>query len=150
MTDQTGNDGGEPEGQDASPAAVDATASVTSPVSGVSEAITAGASFLLTATNWRARKLRRGVRIELPAYLGVQCSWFMAFGLQLVLFPYLITGRGHLHPHTFTAGCRHVVHVYFMIVAAYCFHPAPFCRSVYSVTLLRSPCRVLWQGRYRH
>jgi len=97
VTDQTGNEAGEPEEPETSPAAVDATASVTSPVSGVSEAITAGASFLVTATNWRARKLRRGVRIELPAYLGVQCSWFMAFGLQLVLFPYLITGRSHLH-----------------------------------------------------
>lgn len=75
----------------------DAAASVTSPVSGVNEAITAGASFLATATNWRARKIRREVKVELPAYLGVQCSWFMAFGLQMVLFPYLITGRDHLH-----------------------------------------------------
>ena len=74
-----------------------AAGDVTSPVSGVSEAIGAGASLLSTATHWRAKRLRRGVKIELPAYLMVQCSWFMAFGLQMVLFPYLITGRDHLH-----------------------------------------------------
>ena len=74
-----------------------AAGDVTSPVSGVSEALGAGASLLSTATHWRARQLRRGVKIELPAYLMVQCSWFMAFGLQMVLFPYLITGRDHLH-----------------------------------------------------
>ncbi|MEQ9506300.1 MAG: MFS transporter [Hyphomonas sp.] len=77
--------------------AEEASESVTSPVSGLSEALGAGASFLATATHWRAMRLRRGVKIELPAYLGVQCSWFMAFGLQMVLFPYLITGRDHLH-----------------------------------------------------
>ena len=38
-------------------------------------------------------KKPRRVRFELPAYLVVQASWFMAFGLQLVLFPYLITQR---------------------------------------------------------
>ena len=75
----------------------DAVGDVTSPVSGVSEALGAGASLLSTATHWRAKRLRRGVRIELPAYLMVQCSWFMAFGLQMVLFPYLITGQDHLH-----------------------------------------------------
>ncbi len=95
MTNQT------PPGDDDYPAARetpgDAQADTTSPVSGLSEAITAGASLLVTADGWRARRLRRGVKIELPAYLGVQCSWFMAFGLQLVLFPYLITGRGHLN-----------------------------------------------------
>ena len=74
-----------------------AAGDVTSPVSGVSEALGAGASLLSTATHWRAKRLRRGVKIELPAYLMVQCSWFMAFGLQMVLFPYLITGRDHLH-----------------------------------------------------
>lgn len=74
-----------------------ASESVTSPVSGVSEAIGAGASLLASATHWRAKQIRREVKIELPAYLAVQCSWFMAFGLQLVLFPYLITGRDHLH-----------------------------------------------------
>lgn len=97
MTRETGNSGEESSAQHAGPVAGDAAASVISPVSGVNEAITAGASFLASATNWRARKLRRGVKIELPAYLGVQCSWFMAFGLQMVLFPYLITGRNHLH-----------------------------------------------------
>jgi len=74
-----------------------AAANVASPVSGVSEALTAGASLLSTATHWRARRIRRVVRVELPAYLLVQCSWFMAFGLQMVLFPYLITDAGHLH-----------------------------------------------------
>jgi MFS family permease len=74
-----------------------ASESVTSPVSGLSEALGAGASFLVSATHWRAKRLRREVKIELPAYLAMQCSWFMAFGLQMVLFPYLITGRNHLH-----------------------------------------------------
>ncbi len=74
-----------------------ASESVTSPVSGISEALGAGASLLVSANHIRARRLRRGVKIELPGYLAVQCSWFMAFGLQLVLFPYLITGRDHLH-----------------------------------------------------
>lgn len=74
-----------------------ASESVTSPVSGLSEALSAGASLLVSANHLRARRLRRGVKIELPGYLAVQCSWFMAFGLQLVLFPYLITGRDHLH-----------------------------------------------------
>ena len=77
--------------------AEDAAEDITSPVSGVSEAIGAGASLLATANHWRARQLRRGVKIELPAYLMVQLSWFMAFGLQMVLFPYLITGKEHLH-----------------------------------------------------
>jgi len=74
-----------------------ASESVTSPVSGISEALGAGASLLASANHWRARRLRRGVKIELPGYLAVQCSWFMAFGLQLVLFPYLITSRDHLN-----------------------------------------------------
>ncbi|MFN7179700.1 MFS transporter [Hyphomonas sp.] len=74
-----------------------ASESVTSPVSGVSEALGAGASLLVSATHLRALRLRQLVKIELPGYLAVQCSWFMAFGLQLVLFPYLITGREHLH-----------------------------------------------------
>ncbi len=38
-------------------------------------------------------KKTRRLRFELPAYLVVQASWFMAFGLQIVLFPYLITQR---------------------------------------------------------
>tara|TARA_R110000803_G_scaffold64932_8_gene126073 strand:- start:1204 stop:2655 length:1452 start_codon:yes stop_codon:yes gene_type:complete len=75
----------------------EAVGDVTSPISGISEALGAGASLLSTATHWRAKRLRRGVSIELPAYLMVQCSWFMAFGLQMVLFPYLITGKDHLH-----------------------------------------------------
>jgi MFS family permease len=77
--------------------AEEASERVTSPVSGLSEALGAGASFLVSANHLRAKRLRRGVKIELPGYLAVQCSWFMAFGLQLVLFPYLITGRDHLH-----------------------------------------------------
>lgn len=77
--------------------AEDAAEDISSPVSGVSGAIGAGASLLATANHWRARRLRRGVKIELPAYLMVQLSWFMAFGLQMVLFPYLITGQEHLH-----------------------------------------------------
>lgn len=66
---------------------------VTSPVSGIDTALNAGVSFLQTAQNVRARRLRRGVHVELPAYLFVQSSWFMAFGLQMVLFPYLITNK---------------------------------------------------------
>lgn len=52
----------------------EAASDVTSPVSGVSEALTAGASLLSTASHWRARRIRRVVKIELPAYLLVQCS----------------------------------------------------------------------------
>jgi MFS family permease len=77
--------------------AEEAAGDVSSPVSGISEALGAGASLLSTATHWRAQRIRRVVKIELPAYLLVQCSWFMAFGLQMVLFPYLITGQKHLH-----------------------------------------------------
>ena len=84
--------------------AEDAAEDVSSPVSGVNEALGAGASFLATATHWRAKRLRRGVKIELPAYLLVQLSWFMAFGLQMVLFPYLITGQEHLHLDGFALG----------------------------------------------
>lgn len=68
-----------------------------SPISGISRALDAGASLVSSASHWRARRLRRGVSIELPALLLVQCSWFAAFGLQMVLFPYLITGENHLH-----------------------------------------------------
>ena len=77
--------------------AEEAAETVVSPVSGIDGAFGAGASLLVSASHWRAKRLRRGVKIELPAYLAVQCSWFVAFGLQLVLFPYLITGRDHLH-----------------------------------------------------
>ena len=70
---------------------------ITSPVSGIDSALSAGASLLVTAQTLRAKKLRRGVHIELPAYLFVQSSWFMAFGLQMVLFPYLITNKLELN-----------------------------------------------------
>ena len=39
--------------------AEEASESVTSPVSGLSEALGAGASFLSAATHWRAMRLRR-------------------------------------------------------------------------------------------
>ena len=85
MTDQTGeqtpdiDQAGESEGR--------------TPISGVSTAMNAGSSFLITAQSLRAMRVKSGVRIELPAYLSVQSSWFIAFGLQMVLFPYLITNR---------------------------------------------------------
>lgn len=62
-----------------------------SPMSGMGSAMSAGASLWATAQSILARKARRGVAVELPAYLSVQATWFIAFGLQLVLFPYLIT-----------------------------------------------------------
>ena len=62
-----------------------------SPMSGMGAAMSAGASLLETAQSLLARRARRGVKIELPAYLSVQATWFIAFGLQMVLFPYLIT-----------------------------------------------------------
>ena len=64
-----------------------------SPVSGMGTAMGAGANLLETAQSMLARKARRGVNIELPAYLSVQATWFIAFGLQMVLFPYLITNK---------------------------------------------------------
>lgn len=75
----------------------DAAGSVRSPVTGLDSAMSAGASFLETAESLRARAVRRGVTRELPAYLMVQSSWFMAFGLQMVLFPYLITSANYLN-----------------------------------------------------
>ncbi|MEO0872661.1 MAG: hypothetical protein AAFY19_12010, partial [Pseudomonadota bacterium] len=54
-----------------------------SPVSGMDAAMSAGATLLETAQSLRARMVRRGVTRELPAYLMVQSSWFMAFGLQI-------------------------------------------------------------------
>ncbi|MEO1405220.1 MAG: MFS transporter [Pseudomonadota bacterium] len=63
------------------------------PVSGVSTALDAGSTLLPAARSLLARRLKRNVNIELPAYLLVQSSWFIAFGLQMVLFPYLITNR---------------------------------------------------------
>ncbi len=68
-----------------------------SPVTGVDSALTAGRTLMDAADRLVFQKLRRGIRIELPAYLLVQSSWFMAFGLQMVLFPYLITSPQHLH-----------------------------------------------------
>ncbi len=82
----------------------EAASDISSPTTGFSQAVGAGASLLSTAQHWRARKLRRGVKIELPAYLAVQCSWFAAFGLQMVLFPYLITSSNHLHLDGFALG----------------------------------------------
>ncbi len=64
-----------------------------SPMSGMGSAMSAGASLLETAQSMMARKARRGVKVELPAYLSVQATWFIAFGLQMVLFPYLITNK---------------------------------------------------------
>lgn len=62
-----------------------------SPMSGMGSAMNAGASLLATAQSLLAKKARRGVASELPAYLSIQATWFIAFGLQMVLFPYLIT-----------------------------------------------------------
>lgn len=63
------------------------------PISGVSAAMDAGSTLLPAARSIFARKIKRHVNVELPAYLLVQSSWFVAFGLQLVLFTYLITNR---------------------------------------------------------
>ena len=74
----------------------EAEASARSPVSGMDSAMSAGASLLSTVDSLRTRRLKRGVRVELPAYLLVQCRWCMAFGLQMGLFPYLITSPNYL------------------------------------------------------
>lgn len=71
----------------------DPTGEARSPVSGMGTALSAGASFWPTAQSMLARKARRGVHVELPAYLAIQATWFVAFGLQMVLFPYLITNK---------------------------------------------------------
>lgn len=71
----------------------DRTGQIKSPVSGIDSATGAGASLEITARGLFVRRTHRRVKSELPAYLMVQCSWFVAFGLQLVLFPYLITNR---------------------------------------------------------
>ncbi|MEQ9315613.1 MAG: MFS transporter [Henriciella sp.] len=71
----------------------DRTLQIKSPVSGIDSAAGAGASIEFSARSLFARRTHRRVKSELPAYLLIQCSWFMAFGLQLVLFPYLITNR---------------------------------------------------------
>ena len=56
-----------------------------SPLSGMDSAMAAGNAF--------GRRIFKHVSRELPAYLIVQSCWFMAFGLQMVLFPYLITNK---------------------------------------------------------
>jgi MFS family permease len=56
-----------------------------SPVSGVVTSVTAGE--VLTSVG------RRRVLVELPAYLLVQIAWFTAFGLQTVLFPYVLKNQ---------------------------------------------------------
>jgi MFS family permease len=53
-----------------------------SPISGVGAALAAGEAIGVVG--------RRRVLLELPAYLVVQVAWFTAFGLQTVLFPYLL------------------------------------------------------------
>ncbi|MEL6753683.1 MAG: MFS transporter [Pseudomonadota bacterium] len=92
------NPGENAELDEVSGAAVDeeSQGAVRSPVSGMDAAMSAGATLLETAQSLRARMVRRGVTRELPAYLMVQSSWFMAFGLQMVLFPYLITSPNYL------------------------------------------------------
>ncbi len=88
--------------------AEEAASETQSPVTGVMSAIGAGASLLATAEHWRAKRVRRHVNIELPAYLFVQLSWFSAFGLQMVLFPYLITDAKHLHLDGLSLGLANV------------------------------------------
>jgi MFS family permease len=53
-----------------------------SPISGVGSAVTAGEALASVA--------RQKALLELPAYLCVQVAWFTAFGLQTVLFPYIL------------------------------------------------------------
>jgi MFS family permease len=88
--------------------AKEAAVDTSSPVIGVASAMGAGASLLATASHLQAKRLRREVNIELPAYLLVQLSWFMAFGLQMVLFPYLITDAKHLHMDGLALGLANV------------------------------------------
>ena len=53
-----------------------------SPLSGIVSSVAAGDVI--------AKVGRRRVLVELPAYLFVQIAWFTAFGLQTVLFPYML------------------------------------------------------------
>ncbi len=53
-----------------------------SPVAGVTSAVGAGGVLVGAA--------RRRALIELPAYMLVQVAWFTAFGMQMVIFPYLL------------------------------------------------------------
>ena len=57
-----------------------------SPVSGITSAMAAGEALRTPLTDTQKRK----ARLELPAYLVIQASWFAAFGLQMVLFPFII------------------------------------------------------------
>ncbi len=70
---------------------IDTLGNARSPMSGMASAVKAGASVLESAQSLLAIRTRRGVQVELPAYLSVQATWFVAFGLQMVLFPHLIT-----------------------------------------------------------
>jgi MFS family permease len=79
-----------PDPEPANPLSAD-NSPIRSPVSGMDSAMTAGANLLSTARSLMARRVRQGIGVELPAYLFVQSAWFMAFGLQTVLFPHLIT-----------------------------------------------------------
>ena len=69
-----------------------------SPVSGVNSAMGAGAgaSLFLTSRSKFVQRIKRRVKRELPAYLCIQFTWFMSFGLQLVLLPHLILSEQHL------------------------------------------------------
>jgi MFS family permease len=53
-----------------------------SPVSGIVSSVAAGDTL--------GQVGQRRVMVELPAYLFVQIAWFTAFGLQTVLFPYML------------------------------------------------------------
>lgn len=52
-----------------------------SPISGIGSAIGAGEA---VGESWGRRAM------ELPAYLFIQIAWFTAFGMQMVVFPYLL------------------------------------------------------------
>lgn len=84
------------DGREEAMAEEEAAESVRSPVSGVDTSISAGAHLFEAAERLKARWIKRWVTRELPAYLSVQSSWFLAFGLQMVLFPYLITSPNYL------------------------------------------------------
>ena len=71
---------------------------VASPITGVSSAMGAGAgaSLLMASGSEFVQRIRGRVRRELPAYLCVQFTWFMSFGLQMVLLPHLVLSEQHL------------------------------------------------------
>jgi len=89
MSDDTAT-AGDPQGSGAG--------ELSSPVSGLNSALGAGAgaSLFLTARSKFVQRVRGRVRRELPAYLCVQFTWFMSFGLQMVLLPHLVTNEMHL------------------------------------------------------